>query len=604
MPCPSLHSPGVGLIPDSDIERIRSGADVVVLIGETVALKRAGRNWKGLCPFHGEKTPSFTVNPDKQIYHCFGCGEGGDVFRYFMKHSGISFVEAVERLADRLGIQLSNISEGGEDLQKRRSEREAAYQLNRLAARFFTHCLLDPKLGERGRKYLAARGIDLKTAEACGLGYAPADGQNLLRFLQGQKASQALALTLGLMRQNERGAYDFFRDRLTFSICSSDGKTLGFSGRALEDAQQPKYLNSPDSLIYNKSESLLGMQVAPEAVRQEKQVVLVEGNVDWLRLVQTGLRHVVAPLGTALTERQIRLLARWTDQFVLLFDGDSAGIKAADRALELFLPLGIIPKVVLLPEGEDPDTFVLKQGIEPLRQSITQARYLLDVMVERLLKRGSLPERAQGIERLGSLLAKLPGNVEKTMYIQRLADNFGLPEKVLWEAVQKPSNFSGQRADEGGTALRPDRQASKLPPLEKALVEVLFTGQVNGGLLLKEIEAEAFAHPLLRQIWQRCRRQFEAQGKLEVASLLSGIEEDEVRQLASRLAISAESWMPGGEKMVEDCLRQFRTVKMKEELKKLSGEIRDAEGQRNESQLQQLMERKNQLLRTIGTTVH
>ncbi|QQR81618.1 MAG: DNA primase [Deltaproteobacteria bacterium] len=344
-----------------------------------------------------------------------------------MKYEGLDFPQVVEELADRYGVALTQQGQNSENIAKNKSEKEILYKINQLTARFYYDTLNSPE-GQRGMDYLKHRNINHDMIREAILGFAPSAGKSLLQHLQQKKAPLDLAEKLGLIRKGQRGDYyDFFRDRVMCSIVSAEGKVLGFSGRALSDEVQPKYLNSPESPIYHKSHSLLGMQTAKAVIREKDQVILVEGNFDMIRLQQEGIRHVVAPLGTALTEQQIRYLSRLSENFILIFDGDAAGQKASARALELFLPLGILPRVVILPSGEDPDSFVRKEGVEALQNKISNSVLLLDYWIEQILserlasdsKTGQGPQaQAKAIRKVGELLELVPGEIEK-VYIYK-----------------------------------------------------------------------------------------------------------------------------------------------------------------------------------------
>lgn len=592
------------MISENELENLRSRADIVQVIGEKIPLKRAGANFKGLCPFHTEKSPSFMVHPEKQIFHCFGCSEGGDVFSFLMKFEGIDFMQAASLLAERFGIVFTKAGVDEAAGRRTRGEKEIFWKLNRLAAQFFYKNLVNEPAGQRGRDYLESRGIKPEMIRETVLGYAPPDGKRLSSFLAEKKAPMEAAVKLGLIRRGEAGDhFDFFRNRLIFSIISSDGKILGFSGRALGDDVQPKYLNSPESLIYQKSDSLLGMQIARPAIREKDQAILVEGNFDSLRLQQEGIRNVVAPLGTALTERQVQSLVRMTRNFVLLFDGDEAGIRAAARALEIFLPLGISPRTVVLPEGEDPDSFVLKKGGEALRDLISVAPYLLDLRIEHIFKKesGGPEGKALAVREVGRLLSLLPGDIEKRLYIQRVAQRMGLSEELLAADIfprkgkwRKESNFSGKAGDD-----RP----RKLSPIERTVLEVLLSGHVSPEVLFKEIESKDFSHPDFGDVWRTLKEDYDRHGGLEVARLLTAMPEGPVRRLITELTISGGRWKEEGEKAAADCLHQLRINRIRGRLKDLSREIREAETEHDFARMKELLDQKNRMIKEM-TRVH
>ena len=583
---------------DQEIQEIRNRADILQIVGEKVSLKRAGRNYKGCCPFHQEKTPSFMVNPDKQIFHCFGCSVGGDAFAFVMKYEGLDFPQAVELLADRYGVVLTQKGQSSESVARNKSEKEILYKINQLAARFYVEYLKTSE-GQRGLDYLKKRDIRSEMIREALLGYAPASGKAFYQLLVEKKAPLELAEKLGLIRRGTRGDYyDFFRDRVMCSIISAEGKVLGFSGRALTDEAQPKYLNSPESPIYHKSFSLLGMQTAKEAIRSADQVILVEGNFDMIRLQQEGLRNAVAPLGTALTEQQIRYLSRNTENFILIFDGDNAGKKASARALELFLPLGIFPKVVNLPEGEDPDSFVKKEGVEALKERIQNAVALLDYWVEQILserlaseiKTGQGPQtQAKAIRKVAELIDLVPGEIEKSLYIQRVVQRYGVQANFLTQikkqVPQRDSNFI--RASD-------DVVKKPLPPIEKMLVELVIQKPELLKTFFKDVVAEDFSDMRLGRLWDLLMM-----GK--TAELAS---HTDLQGLWSELVITGSRWadIPSDEetKAAEDCVKQMRVVRFKSQLKQLSVEIRKAELDQDVLKVSRLLQEKNSLIKQMN----
>ena len=620
--------------PEQELERLRRAADIVQIVGEKVLLKKSGQHFKGLCPFHQEKTPSFTVNPSKQIYYCFGCSAGGDVFSFLMKCDGSDFVQTVLNLADRFGIELTPTDsfEGKQFLEKKK-QKEMLFRINALASEFFAKHL-KKDVGQKAQDYLKQRAVREEVIEEASLGYAPADGKSLSRFLSEKKAPMDLVASLGLVRQGAAGdTYDFFRDRLIFPIISAEGKVLGFSGRALNDELQPKYLNSPESPIYHKSDSMLGLQMARSAIRERDQVVIVEGNFDMLRLQQEGLRNVVAPLGTSLTDRQIRFLSRITSHFVLLFDGDAAGLKASHRALPLFLPLGISPRVVFLPTGEDPDSFVRKKGIEPLKKLLSTSASLMDWRVESIFAAsetsGQGPEgQSRALKEVGDLIHLLPSEVEKRLYIQRAASRLGLPESLLLgeslgqkSFLHKESNLRTNTGEDNGTHKTSDKGritgAKDLPPLERTVVEIVLLndsiggdlkGGVQGaaGLLFQNIQVDDFSNPSLREIWGVIREDFEKNGSVDLARLVTSVEEGPLKKLIMELAMRSSQIQVqkgGQEQAVKDCIRQWQTVRLKGRLKSLSVEIRQAETKQDFERMRDLLSEKNQIMKEM-TVLH
>lgn len=433
------------MFPSSLLQEIKDRLSIVAVVGESVPLKPAGRNHKGLCPFHGEKTPSFTVNDEKQVFHCFGCGEGGDVFRYVMKREGLTFPEAVRMLADRAGVRLpeeiSRLSKPEEDaIQKKK---RWALRLNQVVAEYFHHRLLDDHHGEIARNYLKDRGFsDFELFKQHFLGFADDSWDELVRFLTSKQVPLTLAAELGLVRLRSSGGgyYDFFRQRIIFPITNVRGEILGFGGRTFgapktaEGQESPaKYLNSPDSFIYHKSHSVFGLNVALPAIRKEDAVWIVEGYLDAVALHQSGIAQVVAPLGTALTSGHLRLVTRFSRNIWLIFDGDAAGAAAARRSWPLFLEQGLMPKVVILPDGEDPDTYVRKAGADAMRRLAAEALTLGEWVVDRvILEAGRGASSAVIVMReLKPLLKQVGDPVELALYLRRIAQRLSVDESVL-----------------------------------------------------------------------------------------------------------------------------------------------------------------------------
>ncbi|MBC7974736.1 MAG: DNA primase, partial [Myxococcales bacterium] len=362
------------MIPDDVIAQIRDAADIVAVIGQHVQLRRAGTSWKGLCPFHGEKTPSFNVIPVKRFFHCFGCQKHGDVFSFLMELEGKSFVEVAEELANRFGITVPRIEESPE-LRRARGERLHMLELNKLATAFYREMLADPKRGEPGRAYLTRRGVIGETSDKFQLGYAPGEWSLLVDHLKTQRADLELAVRLGLIahRPSSGGYYDRNRDRLVCPVIVPGGEVVGFSSRlvaapqkAPDGSEPPKYINSPESAVYKKGRLLFGLAQAREAMHSQKRVVIVEGNFDVISLHQAGFTEVVAPLGTALTVEQVNVMKRLTERIVLLYDGDRAGYKATMHALQLCVETDTEVQVAKRPgHGQSGGAGALQDGVDP-----------------------------------------------------------------------------------------------------------------------------------------------------------------------------------------------------------------------------------------------
>jgi len=453
------------MIPDDVITQIRDAADIIAVIGQHVQLRKAGRNWKGLCPFHGEKTPSFNVSPDKGFFHCFGCAKHGDVFTFIMELEGKSFVEAAEQLANRFGIAVPRIEEAPE-VRRARGERVAMLDINRIATTFYREMLAD-KRGEPGRAYLAKRGVSNEIAEKFQLGYAPGEWGLLAEHLKAKHVDMELAVRVGLVAHRPRsgGYYDRNRDRLVCPVMVPGGEITGFSSRivgtpvkAEDGSEPPKYINSPESAVYKKSKLLFGLAQAREAMQAAKRAVLVEGNFDVITLHQAGFAEVVAPLGTALTIEQVNVLKRLTEKIVLLYDGDRAGYKATMHALQMCVEADVEVLVArrpghgksggagMLADGVDPDSLVAGGGAELLREAVDRAQGGIEFFAFEVWAkaRGNADARARALEDAGKLLGKVANQVKRDLLLHTLATALGVDMAVVRSAIARaPGSSSG-----------------------------------------------------------------------------------------------------------------------------------------------------------------
>ena len=399
-------------IPEDKINEVRQRASIVEVVSDLVSLKKSGKNYLGLCPFHSERTPSFTVNEEKGIFHCFGCGAGGNVFNFLMRTGQMTFPEAVRSVAKRYQVPLPT-RELSEEEKRRRSLKAKLYEVNETAAEFFHRTLTSRKEGEEGRRYLAQRSISEETIREHRLGFAPASWDSLVLHLQKKGDPLNLAETVGLILPRKEGAvaagrpgyFDRFRRRVMFPIISEGGRILGFGGRIVEegkaegDIPPPKYMNSPESPIYSKGQTLYGLNSAKGTIREKGNALIVEGYMDLLSLFQAGFRNVVASLGTALTPSQLSLLGRYAQEAILIFDGDESGQKATQRSLELFLQEGISARIVSLPGGYDPDSFIRKERIDSFEKLLAEAPPLVEFLFDQALRRHR-PDSVEGKVRI------------------------------------------------------------------------------------------------------------------------------------------------------------------------------------------------------------
>jgi DNA primase len=574
------------MYPQNVLDDIKDRLSIAGLIGERIPLKKAGRNFKGNCPFHSEKTPSFMVSDEKQIYHCFGCGEGGNIFNFFMKFDGLSFRETVEMLASRAGVKLPQL--GPSDRQKEDEgavKKKWALRLNELVAEYFLNNLLDEKRGAQAINYLKTRDIFLEKSKQHFLGYAEDSWDGLVRFLTARKVPLELAAELGVVKKRDGGGYyDFFRHRVMFPVIVPGaggerggskffGKVVAFSGRtfgnpATAEGREPpaKYLNSPDSLIYHKSYTVFGLHAAADAIRKGDQVILVEGNLDVVRCHQEGLQNVVAPLGTALTSGHLKLLGRYTKNFVVIFDGDEAGRKAAKRSLPLFLEAELVPRIVALKNGEDPDSFVRKEGAAALRALIDKAGTLFEWLIDmEVASAGSGTDgKVRAIEELKPLFAMVRNPVELSIYRKRLASQLLVDEQVL------VATLAGRKG-----RLESAKTPAKSNPIERTLLELMLAHPETAPEIAAAVDVETFSDGSYQTIARIVLDEFAREKKVDVAKIAGQIEDAELKNEVLSLAMADEKYEDPKES-VKSCIAAVKKASLKRRLAELSDTIAKA----------------------------
>jgi DNA primase len=455
-------------------ERVKQQADIVRVVGEYVRLKKTGKDFSGLCPFHQEKTPSFTVSPLKQIFYCFGCGKGGDVFNFVMDMEKSAFPEAVRTVAEKCGIAIPRPRERSPEERQENQQRSALVEIHREAQTFFTKQISGTLEGKAARAYLEDRGLDNKAIDRFGIGYAPSDGDALLRVLK-QKYSEKLLVESGLISRGEQGGrlFDRFRRRIMFPIANDSGKIVAFGGRALGD-DQPKYMNSPETPIYSKSNVLYHMDRAKEALRRSDFAVLVEGYMDAIAVARAGISNVVASCGTSLAEPQIKLLSRFTKRVIINYDPDNAGQLAAERSVSLLLEQDFEVRVLALPpvgdKKADPDLFIRERGVEEYTKLLKDSPPYVDYLIARARKMdlttGEGKRRA--VNFLLPYVQKIPNTILRSEWATRIAQQLHLDEPVLRAALSKAAT---QRHSE--LKIQPELVGRSAKPVERRLIRML-----------------------------------------------------------------------------------------------------------------------------------
>jgi DNA primase len=529
----------LGRIPDDVVDQIRERVDLIDLVGRFVSLKRSGRSYKGLCPFHDEKTPSFSVNPDRQAFYCFGCHEGGSAISFLMKIENLTFPEAARTLARECGIEIPETG-GGDHGQ---SERLRA--ANELAHSHYRAALSAD--GNPAEAYLASRGLDAATIARFEIGYAPNRWDFIARALSERGMPAAIGEMAGLLvRRDSGGHYDRLRGRVIFPIRDVRGRVVGFGGRALQSDQEPKYLNTPESPVFRKRESFYGFPQALEPIRRTGRAVVVEGYFDLIALHRAGVEGVVATCGTALTPDHARGLRRRTQQVVLLFDGDAAGQRAMERALEVLLPENLRVRAAVLPAGDDPDSFLAREGAQALCRIVAKAPSALDAVIDRAVAGGCATpwEKADAIASVARLLALVPGAVERSEYCSRLA--------LMTRTEARP-------------------EARILTELARSLVE---HPQLAAGLGLDEFRALAAACPATEVVAALIAA---ADGRRVDLDAIAEQLDPEARSLLQSLATADDiREEAAARKTVEDTLRRLRRDRTRHESREITRRMRES----------------------------
>ena len=579
-------------IPEDTINQIKNAANIVEIVGDSVVLEKSGRNYKGLCPFHAEKTPSFTVSAEKQIFYCFGCHTGGNIFSFVMQHEGLSFPEAVRAMGLKYGIEVPDNRLSPE--QKRRlSEKEKLFRVNELAMYFFQKSLSDPGVGQQAKAYLVGRGMTRNIIEGHHLGYSPHRWDGLLRHLGQKKVPLELIAKTGLIvpRKRNSGYYDRFRDRIMFPIFDQNQKVIGFGGRVMGDGM-PKYLNSPETPLYNKRRSLYGIQKAKPEIRKNGIVYLVEGYFDALALHLYGISNAVATLGTALTPEHVQLLKGLvgpSGKAILVYDSDQAGIKAAQRSIAIFEQGYLDARILVLPDGYDPDDYLKEYGLEDFHKASERALGMVPFLIESAIQRYgmSLEGKVKVVSALQHALAHVQDNIARSLYIKQLAERLAIDETAIMEKVRlspgkRPMNSLNIE----------DRQISKrtVPPnrLEQQIVAMMIRYPVMIPEIVGDNILDNFEDEKLKTIGQMIINQRDGD-KNSVADWVSMIDDSEYRNLLAKLAIKDQHWERQG---CERLLVQFESRRRRKIKNDLQRQIEAAERDNDVDLLCKLLKQK------------
>lgn len=575
------------MIPDSILSQIQDRTDIVEIISAYVPLKRAGRNFKAPCPFHHEKTPSFMVSADKQIFHCFGCGVGGNVFSFLMKQEKQDFREVVEMLAERVGVEIPK----DRGVSPQVIEKSALLvKANELASGFYHRFLLENKEAEIARAYLAKRGISDATIANFKLGYAPDAWDGLTRVMKSQVSDAVLEKTGLVVSKKEGGFYDRFRRRIIFPILDAKGASVAFGGRVLDDSL-PKYLNSPETEIYIKGKHLYGFVQARKAIHDSDAVIIVEGYMDVIACHQAGVENVVASLGTALTLDQVRLVKRHTKNVFILYDADPAGELATLRGLELFLEEGLEVKIVRLAAGHDPDSFIKERGLGLFREVLSKAQTLFDYKLALLKERfdsSTLEGRVRIANEMVLLFRKVPNEILRSVWVKELARELTLSEEALITEVHKREQKGKSFVVEA-----PPRTQNEVRTVEKLLIGLMLDGMDFVSRAKEEIRIEDFQHPTARSIVKRLLAEDRS---APLASQLVNFYKDDpdAVRLISLACAEIESILDK-QKTFSDCLLWVKRSRITTQREGLRVEILAAQRQGDKNRINQLLYDFNEL---------
>jgi DNA primase len=580
-------------IPQETIERVRTQADIVQVISEYLTLKKAGGDFQALCPFHKEKTPSFKVSPSKQIFHCFGCGAGGNVFGFLMRQEGFTFPESVRFLAERVGIRIKEerIAPGQGEL------RERLLELHEFARRFYCQCLQKSPKAEHAREYLERRHLAGDAVKEFSLGFAPREWDAFLSAALKKGFSRELLLQAGLAKKSPEGrVYDGFRNRIMFPIWGLSGKVIAFGGRTLEE-NQPKYINSPESPIYHKGGILYNLNRAKKSISAEDAVIVVEGYTDAIRLALSGIENVVASSGTAFTNAQARLIKRYASKVVFVFDRDAAGKAASNRGIEvLFAEDLFVEASDELPMGMDPDEFVREHGAEAFKTLLESAKNFLDFLVEKeraaWRKESGTEEKIKTANLLATLVGKVPDPIRREEYLRLVASRLEVKPEILQQASQKGG--SRDRIEEGVKHFekRLEREEKEYMWLARMLIHrpeniEAVRDHFNIGTIRDEALREIFEAVL------KCDRE-----QVDESVLFDMVRSQQAQQMLSMLVF--ENAGPEAMYPIEWWIGFIRSRQQERALKELSREISEAESEGRASELQDLLRRKSQLKRELA----
>lgn len=570
------------------VDQVRQKTDIVGLISEHVSLKKAGRNFKGVCPFHDEKTPSFMVSPERQIFKCFGCQKGGDVFGFLMEREGMEFGEALRTLAKRAGIELKQYKPTPEQLA-----RDKLLEVNHLASEYYHYLLMEHKIGKSALEYLLKRGITKKAMKAFKLGYAPNEWSGLENYLVRKKGYKVEELEMvGLVSKGNKGFYDRFRNRVMFTLFDHRKRVVGFAGRVfMGEEDTAKYMNTPETLLYHKSRVLYGLELTREYIKKLDEAVVVEGEIDAISSFQVGVKNVVAIKGSALTEEQVDLLKRYTENLKLALDADSAGDQAARRGIELAEKAGLSVRVIKLKYGKDPDECASKSS-RLWKDSVKEAVPIYDFYIDSAVKRfgAETPEGKRKIMgEMAGVLSEVSNQVIKSHYVKKLAGVLGVDEESVMAEIEK-MKYRGKVAVE----VQPKKSfvnKTREEVLTDHVLSLILQMESEVSSLIKEVDEADLPEGAVRKVIVRLKNWIKTKKKFDVNSFVSSLPEELVAAVDSAYLTEIDGMNRDVDKLrkeLDKALREVKKVTLKGRMEELSFEMKQAEVDNDQDRLSKL----------------
>jgi len=580
------------LLSNEIVDNIIDKTDIVEVIAARIPLKKAGRNFKAACPFHGEKTPSFIVSPDKQIFHCFGCGIGGNALSFLMKYEQLNFREAAKILADKVGIKLpvSQFVDRGRD-----SFLDKLFSLNEAAKNFYKAYLASPN-GKLCSRYLKERGINDDTVNMFQLGFAPNLWEELITFFKKKDIELNLLEKAGLALPSEKGKghYDRFRNRIIFPIFDLRNKVVGFGARILDNSQ-PKYINSPETPIYNKGRHLYGLNFSKGHIKEKDYAIIVEGYLDLIVPYQYGIRNIGATLGTALTPDQVKLLRRFSKTVIIVFDSDKAGEEASLRGLDILVSLDMNVRIARLPKGYDPDSFVRKNGKVAFEKIVSSSKDLFDYKIDLLMNRFN-KDGVRGRAAIATLMlptiARIPNEILKASFLKKLSGMLSIDEAALKAELRKV------RRDYSYTVSwqKPEHEKAKTSHAELLLLSIILEDPGVLRVVDENLEINKFKQASIKQIINKVKSIYHDGKSVNPSKLIAYFDDEEVKNVISE-AVSIRDTLLDSQKVLTDCINRIKQDDFKEELNRLRTEIRFAQDSNNTNKINDLISKYNKLLK-------